>query len=67
MIIKTTLVIGCDATDPSANDTTLDLRALLVTKLQSIGRCELIDMIDDGLIVELDLDVADPSIHRVGN
>jgi len=67
MIIKTTLVIGCDATDPSANDVTLDLRELLVTKLQSIGRCELVGMIDDGLIVELDLDVADPSVYRVAD
>ncbi len=67
MIIRTSILISHDAVDPSANDTTLDLTALLIEQLhqQFAFNDDETQQLDDGFVITVSLDVANVAQYHV--
>ncbi len=59
MIIRTMILISHDATDPTANDTTLDLSDEIRQRLHRAFDFDddEIEWLDDGFVIQADLDI----------
>lgn len=64
--IRITMTVHHDATDPAANDTTMDLNELLIEKLfKDLDDFQIIEQDRQSLIIQFQAPVTDPSRWHV--